>query len=232
MKLAIMQPYFLPYLGYFQLIAAVDKFVLLDDVNYINRGWINRNQISLLGRPVWMTLPLSGASQNRLIRDIDIFADDVWQVRHAKLVSQAFARAPYGSAAFEMYRRWLGRAEGNLSTFLHSVVSDVCCYLDIDTEIVPSSSIYAKDSLKGQHRILDICKSEGASRYINPPGGLALYDQDSFARAKIELEFFKPDLYPATLRTGGRDGVVFSILELIAYNSREQIQRCLQVRSS
>ncbi|MEN3297460.1 MAG: hypothetical protein V7642_6713 [Burkholderiales bacterium] len=232
MKVAIMQPYFLPYLGYFQLIAAVDKFVLLDDVNYINRGWINRNQISLLGQPIWLTLPLSAASQNRLIRDIDIFADDGWQDRHAKLVSQAFGKAPHGPAAIEMYRRWLGRAEGNLSVFLHAALCDICCYLGIDTEIVPSSSIYAKDSLKAHHRILDICLREGASQYINPPGGVELYDKDFFARAGIELVFFKPELYSSTLHSGGRDGGVFSILEMIAYNSRALIQRCLQVNSA
>ena len=81
MRIAVMQPYFLPYIGYWQLIRAVDTFVILDDVNYINRGWINRNRISIRGEPCWMTLPLVGASQNKLISEINLLPDDGWKSR-------------------------------------------------------------------------------------------------------------------------------------------------------
>lgn len=231
MKLAIMQPYFVPYLGYFQLMAAVDKFVLLDDVNYINRGWINRNRISLEGKPVWLTIPLAGASQNRLIQEIDIFADKEWKSRQAKLVAQAFAKAPYGHIAREMHQRWLDRGQGSMSAFLYSTLCDIRDYLDIGTEIVPSSAIYPKNALKAQYRILDICRREEADVYVNPPGGVDLYDKSFFAAAGIDLVFFQPGLYPDRLRNGGNDAGL-SILEILAYNSPEGITDCLRTHQT
>lgn len=229
MKLAIMQPYFVPYLGYFQLMAAVDKFVLLDDVNYINRGWINRNRISLHGKPVWLTLPLAGASQNRLIYEIEFFADDGWKSRHAKLIMQAYAKAPYSTVVDEMYQGWLERADGSISSFLYLTLCDICRYLGIETEIIPTSRIYPKGELKAQHRILDICLREGAREYMNPPGGVELYDKDFFAADGVDLVFFQPDLYPDVLRSGGT-GAFASMLDLLAYNSPAAIKDCLCVR--
>jgi hypothetical protein len=227
MKLAIMQPYFVPYLGYFQLMATVNKFVLLDDVNYINRGWINRNRISLDGKQVWLTVPLAGASQNRLIHEIDIFADPGWKSRQAKLVAQAFAKAPYGAIARELHHRWLNRAEGRLSAFLYETLCDISRYLGIDTEIVPSSTVYPKNGLNAHHRILDICRREGADVYVNPPGGVDLYDKHIFAASGIHVVFLQPDLHPDTLRNGGNDAFL-SMLELIAYNSPAVIKDCLR----
>jgi hypothetical protein len=204
---------------------------LLDDVNYINRGWINRNRISLEGKPVWLTIPLAGASQNRLIQEIDIFADKEWKSRQAKLVAQAFAKAPYGHIAREMHQRWLDRGQGSMSAFLYSTLCDIRDYLDIGTEIVPSSAIYPKNALKAQHRILDICRREEADVYVNPPGGVDLYDKSFFAAAGIDLVFFQPGLYPDRLRNGGNDAGL-SILEILAYNSPEVITDCLRTHQT
>lgn len=222
-KLAVMQPYFFPYLGYWQLLAAVDTFVILDDVNFINRGWINRNRIAVNGLPFWLTMPLQGASQNRLIRDIDIVADDGWKKKMQRTLSASYAQAPESGAVLSLFEQWMSRADGNLSAALHLSITQISAALGIDTTVVPSSSIYPKNDLKGQDRILDICQREGASVYVNPPGGRELYDADAFRQAGIELMFLQPDLHQNELRTGATDGSVLSILDSMMHNPAEKL---------
>ena len=218
LRLAVMQPYLFPYLGYWQLLAAVDRFVLLDDVNYINRGWINRNRIALGGRPAWLTMPLLGASQNRLICDIEVVADDGWKAKMLRTVTEAYAHAPEAEAGLALFREWLAGAAGNLSRVLHGGLTRVAAALKIATEIVPSSAIYPKNGLTGQQRILDICRREGATHYVNLPGGETLYDGEAFGGAGIELLFLRPDLHVGRLRSGADDGSVLSILDAMMYN--------------
>lgn len=222
-KLAIMQPYFFPYLGYWQLLASVDKFILLDDVNYINRGWINRNRIALNGSPSWLTLPLQGASQNRLICDIDIVADDGWKERMRRTLATAYAKAPQASMAQTLFETWLAQADGNLSAALHRSIMQIVDALGIQTTIVPSSRIYPKGELKGADRILDICLREEACVYVNPPGGKELYDAAMFRAAGVELQFLQPDLHRDELRSGASDGSVLSILDSMMHNSAEEL---------
>jgi WbqC-like protein family len=220
MKLAIMQPYLFPYLGYWQLMAAVDMFVILDDVNYINRGWINRNRVAVNGKPTWMTVPLVGASQNRLISEIDIVRDNGWKNKMERMIVESYAQAPEARTALPLFNRWLEGASGNLSRSLYESIKDVAVYLGITTTIIPSSSVYPKNGLKGQHRILDICQREGAITYVNPPGGRDMYDTVLFRRAGIELLFLEPNLHVGRLRSGANDGTVLSILDHMLCNPR------------
>ncbi|MBU1427036.1 MAG: WbqC family protein [Gammaproteobacteria bacterium] len=227
-KLAIMQPYFFPYLGYWQLLAAVDTLVLLDDVNYINRGWINRNRIALNGEPTWLTVPLRGASQNKLICDIEIAPDDGWKKRMQRTLSTAYAKAPQSASVLALFEQWLAHADGNLSAALHHSITQVADAIDIKTTIVPSSGIYPKGELKGADRILDICQREGASVYVNPPGGRELYDAEAFRQAGIELMFLQPDLHQNELRTGASDGSVLSILDSLMHNPAEELAEAVK----
>lgn len=222
-KVAIMQPYFFPYLGYWQLLAAVDTFVILDDVNYINRGWINRNRIAINGEPSWLTVPLQGASQNKHICDIDIAPDDGWKKRLHRTLATAYAKAPHSANTLALFEQWLAHADGNLSTALHRSITQVAESLDINTTIIPSSRIYPKGELKGAERILDICKREGAAAYVNPPGGKELYDAAMFREAGIELLFLQPDLHQDELRSGASDGSVLLILDSMMHNSAEEL---------
>lgn len=221
MKLAIMQPYLFPYLGYWQLMAAVDKFVILDDVNYINRGWINRNRVAVNGKTAWMTVPLVGASQNRQICEIDIVPDNGWKNKMDRMVSEAYAQAPEAQAVLPLFSCWLEGASGSLSRSLYESMKDIAVYLRIATTIIPSSRVYPKNNLKGQHRILDICQREGATTYVNPPGGMDMYDTDLFRRAGIELLFLQPNLHAGLLKSGAVDGTILSILDHMLYNPRE-----------
>lgn len=222
-KLGIMQPYFFPYLGYWQLLAAVDTFVILDDVNYINRGWINRNRIAINGEPSWLTVPLQSASQNRLICDIDIAPDDGWKKRLQRTLATTYAKAPHSANALALFARWLAHADGNLSAALHHSITQVAESLAIKTAIIPSSSIHPKAELKGADRILDICRREGAAVYVNPPGGKELYDAAMFREAGIELRFLQPDLHQDELRSGASDGSVLSILDSMMHNSAGEL---------
>lgn len=227
MKIAVMQPYFLPYLGYFQLIASVDKFVILDDVHYINRGWINRNRIPNGDSTRWLTLPLRDASQNRLICDLDILPDDGWKAKMQRAVSACYSKAPERLAIMSLMDQWLQQATGNLSAFLARTLADITGHCGIFTEIVHSSRIYPKGSLSGQQRILDICVREGASIYVNPPGGIDLYDPSLFAAVGLELRFLKPQLTNLGIRSSGLDGPVLSILDLMMFNTPDALHKAV-----
>ncbi len=216
-----MQPYFLPYIGYFQLINAVDKFVILDDVNYINRGWINRNRLPEGEGTRWLTLPLIGASQNRLIRDISICPDDGWKSKMLRTVEQCYAGASEYDQTFLVFQKWLNSTLENLSDFIYQTLIDICHYCEICTEIVPTSTVYPKGELKGQHRILDICIREQATIYVNLLGGKDLYDPKLFSAAGVELRFLEPDISNLNVRCNGSNGPVLSILDVLMQNSKK-----------
>jgi hypothetical protein len=226
MRLAIMQPYFLPYVGYFQLMAAVDKFVLLDDVNFINRGWINRNRIIVNGEPYWLTLPLAKASQNRLINEIEIVDDPVWPKKMMRSVELSYRSAPFADEILPLFSEILQEAHGSLSTFLFHQLRRVADYIGIPTRIEQASAIHPKGALTGQRRIVEICAREGASTYINPPGGRDFYDAALFTSTGIELLFLDPNLPALILRhSGGQEGPCLSILDLLMLNPRAAVHR-------
>jgi len=224
MRLAIMQPYFLPYIGYFQLISAVDRFVLLDDVSFINRGWINRNRIAVNGEPHWLTLPLMKASQNRLINEIEIADDPLWKRKMMRTIELSYGSAPFAGQILPLLSEMLEEAQGSLSTFLFRQLQRLVGYIGIPTQIEQTSAIHPKEALTGQRRILDVCVREGASTYVNPAGGRNLYDTELFASAGIELLFLDPNLPALTLRHSGQEGPCLSILDLLMLNSGAAIR--------
>src|SRR5438477_7324862 len=156
MRLAVMQPYFLPYIGYFQLMSAVDKFVLLDDVNFITRGWINRNRIAVNGEPHWLTLPLAKASQNRLISEIELVDDPSWKRKTLRTVELSYHRAPHSSEVLQLFSDILNQARGSLSVFLSRQLQQMADYIGIKVQIASTSSVYPKEGRSGQDRIIDI----------------------------------------------------------------------------
>ncbi|MCB0532498.1 MAG: WbqC family protein [Lewinellaceae bacterium] len=191
MKLAIMQPYFFPYIGYFQLIQCVDKFVVYDDVNYIKKGWINRNRVLVNGAPALITIPVKNASQNRLINETELASDRGWIPRFLKTLEQAYKKAPLFPAIFPNIEAILLADYANIAELNWATIRFVCNYLDLQTELVPNSGDYANKHLKAQHRILDICLQEQASTYINPIGGMEIYDHTLFEQHQIALYFLK-----------------------------------------
>lgn len=191
MKIAIMQPYFFPYIGYFQLISAVDKFVIYDDVNYINKGWINRNNILINGKASLINVPLIGASQNKRIKDINSSSDQKWRSNLIKTIEHNYKKAPHFDQVYDILQRVINIDALSISDFNFKGIKAVCEYIGITTDIVPSSEIYLNSELKGQYRIIDICKKENATSYYNPIGGIELYDEDYFVHEGIELKFLQ-----------------------------------------
>lgn len=185
MTIGIHQPYFFPYLPYFQLIRAVDKFVLLDDVNFIKKGYINRNETSG-GR---FTIPIKDVSQNRTIREHEVVEDDEWKGKFFAYLAHIYLDSPNFPTVRLMLERVILDAK-NVSEMNYKSISEVCAYLDIQTQIIPTSSIYPKMGI-GQHRILSICKAEKATRYINAVGGQELYDRELFRSQGVELRFLR-----------------------------------------
>lgn len=191
MRIAIMQPYFLPYIGYLQLMNAVEKFVLYDDVNYINKGWINRNRILVSGKEYLFTIPLKEASQNKLINEIYLSDDPKWRGKLLKTFEQAYKKSPFYLTAFAVTEKIINLDAEKVSDWIASSFAILTDCLGIQTDIVSSSSIYQNTYLKGQERILDICQQEKADHYINPIGGTGLYDKSIFDKAGIQLNFLK-----------------------------------------
>lgn len=186
---SIMQPYLLPYIGYWQLLKASDCFVIYDDVNYIKRGWINRNRILINEAAGMITLPLLQASQNRKINEIEIAPAAQWQRRMLMSLELAYRKAPFFDQVFPLLEQILTYESSNLAQFLTYQIQRIASFMGLTTRIVPSSQIYANAHLTAQQRILDICRREGATRYINAQGGQALYQPAAFAKAGIELQF-------------------------------------------
>jgi len=226
MKLAIMQPYIFPYIGYFQLIKAVDKFVIYDDVNFINRGWINRNRILVNGKDSLFTIPLKEASQNKLINEIEVNWDDAWKSKWLKTLEQSYKKAPFFQQVKPIIEQTLGQEKAIFSEIIVENLKLINAYLGITTEIIPSSAIYQNIELKAQNRILDICLQEKANHYINPIGGIELYQKEVFEEKGIQLNFIKskPVQYPQL-----KNEFVpwLSILDVLMFNSVEQIQTFL-----
>lgn len=223
MKLAIMQPYFMPYIGYFQLIKAVDKFVIYDDVNYINRGWINRNNILVNGKEHLFSISLGKASQNKLINEISIIDDFK---KFMRMVEMAYKKAPYFDAVYGLLDEIINFTNRQLAVFLQNSLLKISDYLRIETEFVLSSSIGKDNSLRGQEKILEICKLLNATTYINPIGGQSLYDKNCFKLEGIELYFIQPRFSQYKQFGSGFIGGL-SIIDVMMFNSVEKINQML-----
>lgn len=221
MTLAIMQPYFLPYIGYMQLMNAVDTFVLYDDVAFINRGWINRNRLLINGQEHLFTVPLKDASQNKRINEVMLADDPKWRSKLLKTIEQGYRKAPYYATVMPLTEKIVNFATDSIAGLVYNSLVELNQYLGLTTRLVASSSVYGNAELKAQERILDICRQENATRYINPIGGIDLYDKPTFAQAAIELNFIKANRvkYPQVNRAGAPGDFIpwLSVLDALMF---------------
>jgi len=225
MKLAIMQPYFFPYIGYFQLIASVDRFVVYDNIEYTKKGWINRNRFLRDGEDVLFSIPLKKGSDHLHVRDRELAAD----FNKDKLLNQlagAYKRAPHFSEVFPLVERAVRCESHNLFDYiLHSLVV-TCEYLDIKTELLVSSTLDIDHTLRGKDKVRALCRRAGADTYINAIGGRALYAKEEFLADGLSLHFLKSaDIaYPQF----EHEFVPWlSIIDVMMFNSRERISEWL-----
>lgn len=225
MSLGIMQPYFLPYLGYWQLMARVDRFVVYDNVQYTKKGWINRNRFLRNGEPAWFTLPLRAASDSLDVREREV-APDFDRDKLLRSLASSYRRAPQFDAVFPFVERVVRASMTNLFDFLHHSLVETAAILGIATPIVVSSSVAIDHALIGERRVVALCRALGADRYLNPLGGQALYSGATFAAESIRLEFLHPRLreYP---QFGGPFVPGLSILDVLMFNAPDAVREML-----
>lgn len=231
MKLAIMQPYFFPYIGYFQLIHAVDKLVFYDDVNYIKGGWINRNRLFLSGAVRYITVPLAGASSFEKINSTKIGNEGNWQKQMLAVIHQSYDRAPYYGAVIDLVERVINSHDGCIASLAKNSIVAVSEYLSVDTSFVNSSSVYRNQDLRGAARVLDICNKENAKQYWNVPGGRDLYSPDEFKAAGVDLQFVDVAIVPyKQLAPDFNPGL--SIIDVMMHNDKEVVKEMIQARGT
>lgn len=223
MKVGIMQPYFMPYLGYWQLIKAVDKYVVYDDVQYIKGGWINRNNILMKGQKKMFTVILSGASSNKLINEIFI-GDDFRKFR--RMIQCCYSKAPFYKPVMLLLENIISYPEKQLGRFLFHSIEKVLNYLDIHTELILSSNISKNNELHAQDKVIHICQLLDADTYYNAIGGQNLYDRDMFASKGINLFFLQSNQIP--YKQYNNDFVSgLSLIDVLMFNTPQEVNRML-----
>lgn len=228
MKIGIMQPYFMPYIGYWQLIGAVDKFIILDDVNYIVRGYINRNSILLNGKAYKFTIPVKQASQNKLIMETKLSFDKKEKDKLFSTIRNAYRKAPYYKSVEPLLNDIIYYDEDDLTNYIYHSVKLVMKYLGISTEILFSSKIEKDNTLKAQDRIVEICKKLETDVYINPCGGRSLYSQERFQQEKMQLYFLDTKMKEIVYNQGVEDFVSnLSMIDIMMFNDIEVIRAFL-----
>lgn len=192
LSVAIMQPYFLPYLGYWQLMNCVDKFVIYDDIQFTKKGWIHRNRFLKDGRDQLFTIPLKNGSDYLDVVDREI-SENWLKERDAlrRRFENAYKKSPYFLEIFELLNSILDAPSNNLFDFLYQSILKIKFVLEIDTEILVSSTIGNTKDLKGQDRVIEICRLLSASEYVNPIGGIQLYQNEKFRSAGLSLKFHR-----------------------------------------
>jgi hypothetical protein len=224
MKVAIMQPYLFPYIGYFQLMNAVDQFVILDDVQYIRRGWINRNKILVNNSEFMFTFSLAKDS-SRLNINQRFFSEDY--LKEKEDILETIKRS-YGK--LENYRRISNLIEEilnvdtrneDISRMIARSLRLICNYLEISTPIIFSSELGHHDGLKGEDKIIDINKQLNSNHYINPIGGMELYSEENFLKQGIQLSFLRPREIQYKQREEFIPGL--SIIDVLMFNTREEV---------
>jgi len=221
-KVAIMQPYFFPYIGYFQLIAAVDLFIVHDRVKYVKKGWINRNRILRDGTDAVISLPIMHDSDALDIRDRRV-ATDFDRDHLLNRIRESYRRAPFFAQTMPLVESVIRREESNLFQRLLHGVNAVCAHIGIKTPIVPASSIAIDHSLRSQDKVIALARAVHAGVYINAIGGVELYDSAAFRRAGLELRFLRSQHfeYPQF----GKPFVPWlSIIDVLMFNPLSAIQ--------
>lgn len=224
MKIAIMQPYFLPYIGYWQLINYVDEFIIYDDVSYIKNGWINRNRILVSSLPHYISLKLENASSNRLINEVRIIDDDIYKMKLIKTIIQEYKKAPYFNDVYPLINNIILDKETNLSIYIRNSINFICKYLDIKTNLKVSSQIGYNTKLRGYEKVIDLCTVLGAKEYVNPIGGIHLYDKEEFNKHNIALYFLETNDDISYTQFANDFIPNLSILDILMFNSKEEVK--------
>lgn len=213
----------MPYIGYFQLMKAVDKYIVYDDVNYIKGGWVSRNNILVNGEKRMFTITLNAASPNKLFNEI-VIGDNFKKLM--KTLQLNYSKAPYFNASMALMEKIISYPDKQLSLFIANSFKEILDYLSIDTEILISSGIHKNNLLKGKDKVLHICELLKADTYYNAIGGQELYNKEEFKKHGINLFFLETQIikYPQQ----AKEFVPYlSFIDVLMNNSKEEINLLL-----
>ena len=227
-KLAIMQPYFMPYIGYFQLINSVDEFIIYDNIQYTKKGWINRNRILVNGNDHLITLPIKKDSDYLDI--VDRSLSESWHKDKNKIlniIKSCYNKSPFFKETYTLIDQCLDVSDMNLFQFIYQTILILNDFLDIKTKMIISSDINIDHSLKSQDKVLELCKSRNADMYINSIGGTELYNKITFKQNDIELNFIKTN--SKRYKQFNHEFIPWlSIIDVLMFNSKETVQQYLK----
>lgn len=219
MKLAVMQPYLFPYIGYFQLIFAADLFLIYDDIAYIKQGYINRNNIWSANGATRFTIPVPGASSNKLISEL-AFSEDVTKV--LKTIEQSYSKAPYFAEVFPIIRDTLELEDRSIASVCQKSFQEIFSYLGIEKQFKKTSELKYDRSTSARDRLIALCHEFGADCYINASGGRKLYAKRDFAEKGVDLKFI--DSLPLKYSQGAREFTPnLSIIDMLMNCSPQQV---------
>lgn len=216
-----MQPYFMPYIGYFQLIAAVDTFIVYDNIKYTKKGWINRNRMLQNDKDTMFSLPLKSGSDSLDVCERKLAVD----FNRDKLLNQfkgAYGHAPYFAQTYPLLERIVRCEDNNLFRYIRHSLVETCAHLGIDVEIRISSDVSINHDLKAQDKVLALCRALDADTYINAIGGTELYDREAFRAQGVELKFIRSKPFEYA-QFGAPFVPLLSIADVMMFNAPEQI---------
>ena len=229
MKVGIMQPYFLPYVGYFQLIYSCDIFVIYDNIKYTKRGWINRNRMLMNGKDRVFTLPLKKASDSLDIVQREISTDSFYSDGLLNFFRENYRRAPNYHEGILLFTQILAFNDVNLFRFIENSLNIIIQYFGLSTKVIKSSELPINHSLASQEIVIALCGALGATDYINLSGGIDLYDKNSFNKSGINLRFIKTSPFEYRQFDNPFIGNL-SIIDLIMFNNLELSSNILKER--
>ena len=227
MKIAIMQPYFFPYIGYWQLISAVDKFVIYDNIQYEKNGWMRRNRILVNGVDKLFSIPIAKGSDYADVYERKVADNYLTETNKIlRTIRASYRKRPQYEQVYPIVEECFDYQSKNLFEYIYHSVTKVCEYLEINTEIVVSSALDIDGSYKRENRVMETCKKLVADTYINPSGGMKLYSKEQFAENGIKIKFLRSGLTPYSQ---GIDDFIpsLSIIDMMMNISKEEIQQQL-----
>lgn len=222
-----MQPYFLPYIGYFQLMNAVDEFIVYDNIEFTKKGWINRNRMLVNGTDAYFTIPLKKGSDYLQIKDRSL--SQSWPSERIKLlnrIKEVYRKAPFFEQTYSLFEKCVLVDEDNLFSFIYFSLERTKEHLDISAKLIVSSTLAIDHDLKAENKVMAICKERKATVYINPQGGVNLYNKSNFSSQGIELSFLKPASFTYN-QFGNTFAPWLSILDVMMFNEKEEVKKVL-----
>lgn len=226
-----MQPYIFPYIGYFQLIQSSDHFVFYDDVNFIKKGWINRNYLLVNGKRNLFTVPLIKPSQNKLIKDIEISKNQNWAEKLLLTIQSSYKKAPYFEETYTLIENIISKEFNSIGSLASESVLRICEFLSIKKKYSFSSKISSKSKeLDKANRLITICKENNSETYINAIGGKDLYTKEFFLKQNINLQFLDSNIIEYSQKPYSSEFEPhLSIIDILMFNSKNEVKKMLDL---